>query len=132
MKLAQFIQTEMGQLLEDWDEDAKEIAPELKGKDSSALRDHAREMLEFISQDLVTSQTEEESARRTLWQSPRFGHRWGAWHAPSQTGSVHTPDDTGTPGPAGLELPRRGALRSRAPPQKTSMNWCGSTRPSTS
>jgi len=70
MKLAQFIQTEMGQLLEDWDEDAKEIAPELKGKDSSALRDHAREMLEFISQDLVTSQTEEESARRTLGKAP--------------------------------------------------------------
>jgi len=70
MKLAQFIQTEMGQLLEDWDEAAKEIAPELKGKDSSALRDHAREMLEFISQDLVTSQTEEESARRTLGKAP--------------------------------------------------------------
>ncbi|MEX1198241.1 MAG: EAL domain-containing protein [Pseudohongiellaceae bacterium] len=64
MKLFQFIHTEMEQLLEDWEENALEIAPELEGEDSSALRDHAREMLEFITEDLSTLQTGEESTRR--------------------------------------------------------------------
>ncbi len=66
MKLAQFIQTNMEQLLGDWEEAALEIAPELQDEDSSARRDHARSMLEFISQDLVTAQTRDESVREAL------------------------------------------------------------------
>ncbi len=66
MKLAQFIKTTMEQLLEDWEDAALEIAPELKGEDNRALRDHAREMLEFISQDLLTPETKKESARKAL------------------------------------------------------------------
>ncbi|NMT64974.1 EAL domain-containing protein [Marinobacter orientalis] len=66
MKLAQFIQTNMERLLEDWEEAALDIAPQLKGKDSPALRDHAREILEFITENLLTSQTREESAGKAL------------------------------------------------------------------
>ncbi|MFO8140305.1 MAG: EAL domain-containing protein [Marinobacter sp.] len=66
MKLAHFIRTETEQLLEDWEQAVLVIAPELKGEGSDALRDHARSMLEFICQDLVTSQTKEESARKAL------------------------------------------------------------------
>ncbi len=66
MKLAKFIETEMEQLLDDWEEAALEIAPELKGADSRSLRDHARSMLEFISHDLVISQTKDEAARKAL------------------------------------------------------------------
>ncbi len=66
MTLAQFIQTETERLLEDWEEAALEIAPQLKGEDSPSLRDHAQSMLEFISQDLVTPQTRGESARKAL------------------------------------------------------------------
>ncbi|MFO8141194.1 MAG: GGDEF domain-containing protein, partial [Marinobacter sp.] len=66
MKLAQFIQTEMEQLLEDWEQAALEIAPELEGEGSHALRDHAREMLAFITEDLLTSQTRQQSARKAL------------------------------------------------------------------
>ncbi|GGY67599.1 putative bifunctional diguanylate cyclase/phosphodiesterase [Marinobacter zhanjiangensis] len=64
MKLAQFIQTEMEQLLKDWEEAAVEIAPELRGEDSRALEDHARAMLEFVTQDLLTPRTDRESARK--------------------------------------------------------------------
>ncbi len=65
MKLAQFIQTEMEQLLEDWEEAALDIAPEeLQDEDSRALRDHAREMLEFITEDLSSVRTGEESTRK--------------------------------------------------------------------
>lgn len=66
MRLAQFIETEMEQLLEDWEEAALEIAPEFKGEDGLALRHHARSVLEFISEDLATSQTNDESARKAL------------------------------------------------------------------
>lgn len=64
MKLAQFIQAEMEQLLKDWEEAALEIAPELRGEDSRSLEDHARAMLEFITEDLQTPQTNRESARK--------------------------------------------------------------------
>lgn len=66
MKLARFIQTQMDQLLEDFSEAALEIAPELKGLDKRALEDHAREMLEFIVEDLQTAQTDQESASKAL------------------------------------------------------------------
>ncbi|MDK8465452.1 GGDEF and EAL domain-containing protein [Marinobacter sp. SS13-12] len=66
MKLVQFIQTKMEQLLEDWEEAALDIAPQLKGEDSPALRDHARSMLEFIRQDLSAPQTRDELARKAL------------------------------------------------------------------
>lgn len=66
MKLARFIQTEMEQLLKDFGEAALEIAPELKGEDNRVLEDHAREMLEFITEDLLTPQTSLESARKAL------------------------------------------------------------------
>lgn len=66
MKLARFIQTNMERLLEDWEEAVLEIAPELKGEHSLALRDDARSMLEFITQDLLTTETSEESASKAL------------------------------------------------------------------
>lgn len=59
MTLAQFIRTEMEQLLEDWDEAALDIAPELQGEDSCILRGHAREILEVVSEDLASAQTDE-------------------------------------------------------------------------
>lgn len=64
MRLAQFIQTNMEQLFEDWEEATLEIAPQWKGEDGRALGHYARSMLEFISQDLVTAQTRDESARK--------------------------------------------------------------------
>ncbi len=64
MKLAQFIQTEMEQLLKDWEEAALQIAPELRGEDSCSLKDHAREMLEFVTKDLRTPRTDRESAHK--------------------------------------------------------------------
>ncbi|MEX1216135.1 EAL domain-containing protein [Saccharospirillum sp.] len=66
MKLTRFIQTNMEQMLNDWEEAALEIAPELKGEDSAALKDHARSILEFISDYLVTSQTNGETVRKAL------------------------------------------------------------------
>lgn len=66
MKLARFIQKNMEHLLEQWEEAVLQIAPQLKGEDHVALRDHARSMLEFITQDLLTAETDEESSNKAL------------------------------------------------------------------
>ncbi len=81
MKLAQFVRTEMDQLLEDFGKAALEIAPELRGQDSRALEDHAREMLEFITEALLAPQTKRESAGKALEGTPSFskaGYNHGA------------------------------------------------------
>lgn len=80
MKLARFIQTNMEQLLEDWEEAALEIAPELKGHEATALRDHAQLMLGFISRDIDTSETMGESARKALGKSEGRGSDAGGKH----------------------------------------------------
>lgn len=66
MKLGQFIQVEMEQLLGDWEEAAPKTVPELEGKGRRALRDQAREMLVLITQNLDTSPPKDESARKAL------------------------------------------------------------------
>ncbi|MDX1560401.1 MAG: EAL domain-containing protein [Marinobacter sp.] len=66
MKLAEFIQTETEQLLEDWAEAAMTIAPELRGEDNRVLEDHARAMLKFITEDLLKPETDLESARKAV------------------------------------------------------------------
>ncbi|MGX5914160.1 putative bifunctional diguanylate cyclase/phosphodiesterase [Aliidiomarina sp. Khilg15.8] len=69
MKLDQFILANMEQLLNDWEDAVLEIAPKLKGKDSVVLRDHAREMLEFIIEDLSISETDDAAADKALGKS---------------------------------------------------------------
>lgn len=92
MKLARFIETNMEQLLQDWEEAVVEIAPELKGKDSVALRDHAREMLVFITKDLMTSQTDGESALKALGKGKALVSEAGGDHGTQRQGqglSIH-------------------------------------------
>lgn len=66
MKLAQYIQEQMERLLDDWEEAARVIAPELQGKDSHSVRDHAQAMLEFIAKDLSEPETRNEAIRKSL------------------------------------------------------------------
>lgn len=80
MKLARFIQTNMEHLLEDWEDAVLDIAPQLTGENSLALRDHARSMLEFISQDLVTAQTDDESANKALGKGKASAWDTGGHH----------------------------------------------------
>ncbi|NMT63644.1 putative bifunctional diguanylate cyclase/phosphodiesterase [Marinobacter orientalis] len=86
MKLARFIQTNMERLLEDWEEAALEIAPEFRGKDSRALRDHARSMLGFVADDLSTFQTGDESARKALGKGKVSGSDFGGKHGKHRLG----------------------------------------------
>ncbi|MDO8863555.1 diguanylate cyclase [Haliea sp. E1-2-M8] len=81
MKLAQFIRTNMELLLQDWEDAVLEIAPEMKGDDSRVLRDHARAMLEFISQYIEPPQTTGESASKTLAKNAALLSGIGKAHA---------------------------------------------------
>ncbi len=98
MKLAQFIQTKMEQLLEDWEEAALEIAPQLKGEDSPAVRDHARSMLEFIRRALVTSQPKNGEGHQPLG---RIKGPASSAHAMDRVEPVNVSDGRRVPGPAG-------------------------------
>lgn len=80
MKLNQFIQQNMESLLQDWEETVLEIVPDLKDQDSAELRDHGREILEFIIEDLLTSQTQDESARKALGKGNALSSRVGGRH----------------------------------------------------
>ncbi len=132
ISLAQIIQTETEQLLEDWEEAALEIAPQLKGEDSRALGHHARPMLEFIAEDLLSFQTCEESARKALGKGKAPASDTGGEHGThrfQQGLSMLQMVQELRALRLGLREP--GALKSGVAPQKTSMNWFDSTRPST-
>lgn len=68
MKLSTFIQREMEALLEEWENTAGTIAPNLKGADREALRDHARGMLEFVARDIERRQTAREQTAKSKGQ----------------------------------------------------------------
>lgn len=133
MKLARFIQTRMEQLLDDWEAAAVEIAPEMEGEDSRALRDHARQMLEFIAEDLLIPQSKQESARKALGKAKSYPSAAGQGHGTGRLDQgmsiLQLIQDCGR---CGSGLPGPGARNSRVSPQRTWMNWCGSTRPSIS
>lgn len=64
MKLAEFIQVEMEQLIGGWGEAAPKTVPELQGNDCRSLKkDQAREMLELVTRNLDTSLPKKKSAR---------------------------------------------------------------------
>lgn len=75
MKLVQFFQMEMEQLLEDWEEAESKTAPKLEGKGRRTLKDQAREMLELVTQGLDTCQPEDEATRKApaKGKSPALG-----------------------------------------------------------
>lgn len=84
MRLAQFIQVEMEQLLGGWEEAAPNTVPELQGNDSRALKDQAREILELVTQNLDTSQPKNESARMALGNGKSPAPGFNSDHGPSR------------------------------------------------
>jgi signal transduction histidine kinase len=57
MRLAQYISQEMEAILAEWESFAGTLLPAAKGMSSLELRDHAREILEAIAEDLARPQT---------------------------------------------------------------------------
>lgn len=67
-RLADFIRAEMEPILQDWEDFAKTILPRHVGK--TELRDHAREMLLEIADDLDSHQSDSEQAEKSKGREP--------------------------------------------------------------
>ena len=77
MRLADFIRAEIEPILQDWEEFAKTILP-AKKMDKTGLRDHARDMLLEIADDLGSHQSESEQATKSKGCEPKDGEESSA------------------------------------------------------
>lgn len=77
MRLADFIRAEIEPILQDWEEFAKTILP-AKEMDTTGLRDHAKDMLLEIADDLDSHQSESEQATKSKGCEPKDGEESSA------------------------------------------------------
>ncbi|HWH85192.1 MAG TPA: sensor histidine kinase [Pseudomonas sp.] len=70
MRLADFILHNIEPILQHWEDFAKTLTPASTTMDSAGLRDHAEQMLRTIAADLQTSQSSEESTRKSHGAAP--------------------------------------------------------------
>ncbi|HUQ73513.1 MAG TPA: HAMP domain-containing sensor histidine kinase [Burkholderiales bacterium] len=70
MTLAQFIISNMEQILGEWEKFARTL-PAAQGMDTKALRDHAAKMLHTIAEDLLRHQSAEEQAAKSKGNAPQ-------------------------------------------------------------
>jgi len=66
MRLGEFIMRDMEQILERWDAFARTRLPAAHGLSTSALRDHAPQILKAIVADLATAQTAAEQQAKSM------------------------------------------------------------------
>lgn len=71
MRLSTFISQHKESILRNWEDFARSIVPPAVGMDSDALRDHAALMLDAISTDLNTAQSDVEQLAKSLGQATR-------------------------------------------------------------
>jgi diguanylate cyclase (GGDEF)-like protein/PAS domain S-box-containing protein len=80
MRLADFIRAEIEPILQDWEEFAKTILP-ARHMGRVGLRDHARDMLLEIADDLDSRQSESEQAAKSKGCAPESGEEsWAEVH----------------------------------------------------
>lgn len=71
MKLSTFIRHHIESILAQWDAFARENVPQRGLPSNEALRDHARQMLAAIADDMETEQTDPEQRRKSQGRGPR-------------------------------------------------------------
>ena len=71
MRLADFIETNMEEILSDWEGFARTLLPAAGGLGVSALRDHAEQILHAVAQDLRKNQTRSEQAAKSRGEAVR-------------------------------------------------------------
>lgn len=80
MRLAEFIRAEIEPILQDWESFAKTIL-HASHMDTTGLRDHARDMLLVIADDLESDQNESEQAAKSKGYGPSDGKEsWAEVH----------------------------------------------------
>src|SRR5688572_29296000 len=80
MKLSKFIIGNMEAILTEWECFAETILPAAETMDSSALRDHAKQILEAVAKDIETRQTDRQQADKSkdLLPAPAHGEETAA------------------------------------------------------
>ncbi len=79
-RLADFIRAEIEPILEDWEAFAKTLL-HARRMDKTGLRDHARDMLLVIADDLESQQNEAEQVAKSKGFGPEgFGETWAEVH----------------------------------------------------
>lgn len=93
-RLANFIRAEMGPILQAWEEFAKTILnARYMGK--TGLRDHAKEMLLEIADDLDSHQSESEQAAKSKGFGPEDGEEsWAEVHGGDRQKSGFSVNET--------------------------------------
>jgi signal transduction histidine kinase len=71
MRLADFILQNIEPILQKWEAFARTMTPAADSMDSTALRDHAEQMLRTIAIDLQTTQTDQARISKSLGAAPR-------------------------------------------------------------
>ena len=71
MRLADFIETNMEEILSDWEEFARTLLPASGGMSMSALRDHAEQIMHAVAQDLRKNQSRSEQAAKSRGETVR-------------------------------------------------------------
>ncbi len=80
MRLADFIRSHIEPILQDWEEFAKTLF-HAGHMDTSGLRDHARDMLLVIADDLDSRQSASEQAAKSKGRGPELGEEsWAEVH----------------------------------------------------
>lgn len=77
LRLADFMRAEIEPILQDWEEFAETIFP-TRHMDRIGLRDHARDMLLVIAEDLDSNQSESEQAAKSKGDEPSDGEETSA------------------------------------------------------
>ena len=71
MRLADFIETNMEEILSDWEEFARTLLPAAGAMSMSALRDHAEQIMHAVAQDLRKNQSRSEQAAKSRGETVR-------------------------------------------------------------
>lgn len=71
MKLSQFIEANITQILHEWDQFALTLFPDGVRVSARELRDHAREILMELTKDMETAQSAQQQSDKSKGEEPR-------------------------------------------------------------
>jgi signal transduction histidine kinase len=70
MRLSEFIVQHVDRIVDEWEQFAKAIAPDVDSTNRAILRDHAKSILLAASRDMKTAQTASEQAAKAMGEGP--------------------------------------------------------------
>ena len=75
MRLSQFIEANIKEILEEWDQFALTLFPSGAHVSASVLRDHARGILMELTEDMETAQSAQQQADKSKGEESKLARR---------------------------------------------------------